>query len=65
MESKKVGRPKNSFKYNEQFYISIVEEHKDLSLSKIAKKHNVCTSTAIKWVAKGRDILNERELKSK
>jgi transposase len=58
MKSKKVGRPKNSFKYNEQFYLSIVEEHKDLSISKMAKNHNVCTSTVINWIAKGREILN-------
>lgn len=54
----KVGRPKNSFKYNDQFYLSIVEEHKDLSISQMANKHNVSTSTIIKWIARGRSVLN-------
>lgn len=55
----KVGRPKNSFKYDNKFYLMIVDEHNDFSISQMSKNHNVSTSTVIKWLAKGRGILNE------
>lgn len=56
MKSNKTGRP---IKYDNQFYLNIVEEHKDFSISQMAKNHKVCTSTVIKWIARGRVILNE------
>ncbi len=48
------GRPK---KYDNDFYIQIVKEHDDFSLSQMAENHNVSISTAAKWLAKGRAIL--------
>lgn len=59
MKTKKMGRP---IKYDNQFYLNIVEEHKDFSISKMAKNHKVCTSTVIKWIARGRVILNESDI---
>lgn len=61
----KVGRPKNSFKYDKKFYLMIVDEHNNFSISQMSKNHNVSISTVVKWIAKGREILNyEQQLKS-
>lgn len=61
----KAGRPKNSFKYDNKFYLMIVEEHNNFSISQMSKNHNVSTSTVVKWIAKGREILNEsKQIKS-
>lgn len=55
----KSGRPKNSFKYDDKFYLTIVEEHNNFSISQMSKNHNVSMSTVVKWIAKGREIINE------
>ena len=51
----KMGRPE---KYDDNFYKMIVDNHdvKKISLTKLAKYHNVSTSTIIRWVRKGREI---------
>lgn len=49
----KVGRPRNGFKYDNKFYLMIVEEHNNFSISQMSKNHNVSTSTVVKWISKG------------
>ena len=60
----KAGRPKNSFKYDDKFYLMIIKEHDDFSINQMAKMHNVSPSTIIKWIARGRGILNDTIKKS-
>lgn len=55
--SKQAGRPE---KFDSKFYLLILKEFETLSFTEIAKLHNVSRSTAIRWVKKGKVIVNEQ-----
>lgn len=54
----KPGRP---VKYNDNFYISIVNEFENFTIREIAKNHNVSRESVNRWLRKGRDLVNAEQ----
>lgn len=55
---RQAGRPP---KFNDSFYIQIFKEHENFSISQMAENHAVSTATIIRWIRKGKVIINEQQ----
>lgn len=52
----KGGRPQ---KYDDTFYISIVQQYETNTIGQIAEHHNVTRTTISRWLKRGRDLLEK------
>lgn len=55
---RQAGRPE---KYNNDFYVQMFKEHENFSISQMAENHNVSNSTIIRWIRKGKVLVNEQK----
>lgn len=59
---RQAGRPQ---KFSNDFYLQMLNEHENFSISQMSEIHKVSLSTIKNWIRRGKEIQDEKENSNK